>query len=165
MRIIGFDKFGAKLQNLPKVVMAEIDREIEDSADHWVELAKKDAPVDQGRLRNEIRAVEKGSHTYEIISGVEYSAYVEWGTKTKVKVPADIAGYAAQFRGGTGAGNAKEMIYAWMKRVGIPESAQYWVFISIIVTGINPHPYFFIQRPIVEKELIANISRILNSEH
>ncbi len=91
---------------------------------------------------------------------------MEWGTKTKVKVPADIATYASQFRGGgSSGGNVKLKIFEWMKRVGIPPERQYFVFISIITKGISPHPFFFIQRPIVEKALFTGVNNILKTEH
>ncbi len=159
----GFKEFDQKLKNLPKDLQEEVGFEVSDAGKNWEGLAKRSAPKDQGKLAQQIRSVDKGVMLTEIVANVDYAAYVEWGTKTKVRVPSDIADYAAQFRGGRSSGNAKEMIYAWMKRVGIPAQAQYIVFISIIVTGIRPHPYFFIQRPIVEKELFANIRRILNT--
>lgn len=98
----------------------------------------------------------------EVVSPAEYSAYVEWGTKTRVSVPPELQSYAAQFRGGKGAGDAKKMIYAWMDRVGVPKDRQWVVFISIITKGIHPHPFFFIQKPVVEKQLIGDIKAILN---
>lgn len=162
----GFKEFENKLKSLPKVIEQEIGGEIQDAAQNWSQRAKQAAPVDQGRLRQEINPVRKTELTYEVVCNVDYAAYLEWGTKTKVRVPADIAGYAAQFRGGrSGGGNAKEMIYAWMKRVGIPEGMQWIVFINIIVNGINPHPFFFIQMPQVKKEFITNIQNILNTPH
>jgi hypothetical protein len=104
--------------------------------------------------------------TAEIVSPVNYSAYIEWGTKTRVSVPSDVAGYAATFRGGgPGGGNAKAMIYEWMNRVGIAKEFQWITFINIIVKGIRPHPFFFIQRPIVEKQLIADLQAIVTTPH
>lgn len=162
----GFKEFEQKLKNLPSVVQKEVDLEVKDAGVNWEQRAKRDAPADQGRLRGAILSASRGLMKVEIVANVSYAAYVEWGTKTKVKVPADIAGYASQFRGGgAGGGNAKEMIFAWMKRVGIPPERQWFVFISIVTKGISPHPFFFIQRAIVEKELFSAINSILNTPH
>lgn len=57
----------------------------------------------QGILRNLISALplEKTSDGFVsgMVSGAKYSAYVEWGTGTKVDVPADLTEYAIQFKG------------------------------------------------------------------
>lgn len=161
----GFKEFEDKLRNLPKQLEKEIDFVVEDAAGLWEQRAKQDAPKDQGRLVQQISRKRVAVMNWEVVSPSEYSAYLEWGTKSRVSVPSDIAGYAAQFRGGTGSGDAKKMIYAWMARVGIPPEAQWPVFISIIVTGIKPHPYFFIQTPFVEKQLYNDIKQILTTEH
>lgn len=166
IKLSGFSEFDSKLKNLPKQITKEIGGNVQDAALNWAQRAKTDAPVDQGRLKNEIKPVARGALTYEVVANVDYAAYIEWGTKTKVSVPGDIAGYAAQFRGGrSSGGNAKEMIYAWMNRVGIPKDRQWIVFINIIVNGIRPHPFFFIQRPFVEKEFVSNVRNILKTEH
>jgi len=166
IQLSGFKEFRSKLTNLPKVLKEEVGGATLDAALLWEQLAKQAAPVDQGRLRNEIKGSQTGELTSQTVVNVDYAAYLEWGTKTKVSVPADIADYAAQFRGGgDGGGKAKQMIYAWMQRVGVPVEFQWPVFISIIVKGINPHPFFFIQRPEVERQFIKNIGEILNTEH
>lgn len=163
----GFDQFRNKLNNLPSVLKEEVGGETLQAAKMWEQSAKLAAPVDQGRLRNEIVGSQTGALSSQVVCNVEYAAYLEWGTKTKVSVPAEIADYAAQFRGaGPGGGpSAKVAIYAWMNRVGIPVEAQWFLFISIIVNGIKPHPFFFIQRPKVEIEYIKRVETILNTEH
>lgn len=164
--LTGFDEFSRKMENLPKVIEEEVSEEIKFAAKDWEGRATRSAPADQGRLRGAIKGFVIHPLEAEVVVNVEYAPYIEWGTKTKVRVPADIAGYAAQFRGArAGAGNAKRMIYAWMKRVGIAEEFWWPVFHSIITKGIKPHPFFFIQRPIIEKELIAHIKNILKTEH
>jgi HK97 gp10 family phage protein len=162
----GWKEFENKLNSLPKQLEKEVDFAVEDAAGLWEQKAKQDAPVDQGRLKQQISRKRVAAMNWEVVSPAEHSAWLEWGTKSKVRVPSDIAQYAAQFRGGgSGGGNAKTMIYAWMNRVGIPPEAQWAVFISIIVNGITPHPYFFIQRPFVQAQLDSDIKQILNTEH
>jgi HK97 gp10 family phage protein len=165
IQLRGFREFRAKLKSLPREVKQEIGFEVQDAAANWEGRAKRDAPKDQGFLSNHITSRKTGEMNAQIVSGADYSAYMEWGTKLRVRVPANIASYAAQFRGPTGRTGAKKAIYEWMRRVGIPEERQWIVFISIIVNGVKPQPFFFIQRPIVEKEFISSVRNILNTEH
>lgn len=162
----GFEGFRAKIKALPKVIQQEIGAETRFAARNWEGLAKRSAPTDQGRLRNEIRGLMVGPMRAEVVVNVNYAAYVEWGTKRKVKVPGELTAYAAQFRGGrSGAGNAKRMIYAWMNRVGVPKEAQWIVFFRIITEGIRPQPFFFIHKHKVEQDWVKRIKNILNTAH
>lgn len=164
--LTGFKEFEAKLVAMPAILKKEVDGEVQAASSHWATRAKQDAPVDQGFLKGQITSKSDGVMQAEVTSASSYSAYMEWGTKTRVQVPADLQAYAQQFRGGgPRAGNAKKMIYAWMDRVGIPTEFQWRVFISIIVKGVHPHPFFFIQRPIVQTFLDKNVQNILNTEH
>ncbi len=164
--LTGFKEFEDKLRRLPKVLAHEIDGEVEDAARLWDDLAKQDAPKDVGTLAGLISKRKNKDMDWEVASGAGYSAFIEWGTKSRVRVPADLAAYASQFRGGgAGAGNAKAFIYAWMKRKGIPEKFWWITFHSIITKGIHPHPFFFIQAPFVEKQLYTGVKRILTTEH
>lgn len=160
----GFKEFQDKLKRLPPTIKAEVDDVVQDAGATWEELAKQDAPKDQGLLAGQITNKSLGLMKNEVTSPSEYSAIQEWGSKTRVKVPAELQSYAAKFKGKPTGGDAKKMIYAWMNRVGIPEDRQWIVFISIITKGVHPHPYFFIQRPIVEKQFIADIKHILSVE-
>jgi len=162
----GFKEFENKLKNLPKDVKKEVGGETFAAAKNWEKRAKIAAPKDQGRLVGQIKGSQIGELASNVSVNVDYAPYEEWGTKSKVNVPPELASYAATFRGGgPGGGNARRMIYAWMDRVGIPKERQWFVFISIIVKGIRPHPFFFIQAPIVEKEFIKNVKNILETEH
>lgn len=162
----GYKELQGRLKKVDATVKKEIGFEVQDAGNHWARRAKQDAPKDQGRLVNEITTRKTAPLTSETVSGAEHSPYLEWGTLTRVKVPAELAGYALQFKGGgKGDGSAKEKIYAWMKRVGVSKDRQYFVFIAIITKGIRPHPYFFIQRPIIEKDYLQNIKRILETPH
>jgi hypothetical protein len=160
----GFKELEAKLRTMPKEVMAEIDAEVQDSAQLWEDRAKNDAPTDQGLLKGEIRS-RKIPGGWEVVSMAEYSPYLEWGTRSKVRVPPSLQAFAAQFRGTGQPGNAKEMIYAWCKRQGIPEERWWIIFLTIMIHGINPQPFFFVQRPVIEKELASALGKIVNTPH
>ena len=164
--LTGWKEFETKLAAMPKILESEVGGEVEDAGRLWADLAKEAAPVDVGFLRGSITSKQIAPMVNETTSPAEYSAWIEWGTKTRVRVPADLQAYASQFRGGGAkAGTAKQMIYAWMNRVGVPPQFQWPVFFSIITKGIHPHPFFFIQVPLVEKQLFTNVQKILTTEH
>lgn len=165
VKLTGWKEFENNLKTLPRHIKTEVSHAVKDAGDTWEERAKLAAPTDQGLLKGSITSKRTGEMSAEVTSPAEYSAYIEWGTKTRVKVPSELQAYAAQFRGGgKGAGNARLMIYAWMNRVGIPKERQWFVFISIVTKGIHPQPYFFIQRPFVEKQLLDDLKHITSAE-
>lgn len=164
--LTGWKEFEKKARELPSVLFSEIGGEVEDAGRLWASLAKRDAPKDVGFLAGQISSRRTGEMTAEATSEANYSAYIEWGTKTRVRVPSDLQAYAQQFKAqGAGAGNAKKMIFAWMERVGVPKERQWITFLSIIIKGIRPHPFFFIQMPVVQAQLDKNVQTILNTEH
>ena len=133
VNVIGFKEFQAKLKNLPKEISAIADAYVQDAGLQWEQRAKRAAPVDTGLLRGGIVSAKKGEMTVEITSNQLYSPYVEWGTGTRVKVPADLQAYAIQFKG--------------VKKV----------------VGRYPKPYFFIQKEPIKKELYEKLNKLLNT--
>lgn len=132
---IGFKEFKAKLESLPQEVQDQAEGFVEDAALKWAQLAKNDAPVgDTGYLQKYITAHPLAPMSWEVNSAMNYSPYVEWGTGTRVSVPSVLSTYAAQFKG--------------KKRT----------------IGRYPRPFFFIQVPLVEKELYDNIKKMLTTE-
>ena len=184
--LTGWKEFEAKAKNLPKVLQHEINGKVKEAADHWAGRAKQDAPIDDGHLVGLISTKKITEGDWEVISGASYSAYMEWGTKGRAKVPADLQNYASQFRG-AGGGSGKgfyDTILEWVKRKGFAaertksgavsksisstiaqEQAAFAIYLSIIRHGVRPHPFFFIQMPFVERGLFANVQNILNTPH
>lgn len=163
--ISGFKEFADKAKRMPKELEGEFDAVTELAADTWEQLAKRDAPTDVGFLKNGISHTKPAIMARDVVSASEYSAYMEFGTKLKVRVPAELSAYAAQFKGpGTGK-DPKKFIFAWAKRKGIDPEAWYPIYLSIMRTGVNPHPFFFVQKPIVEKQFITDLKQILETEH
>lgn len=61
--------------------------------------AKSKAPRYQSRLINSIRPIaSKNRLSVRVNTNVEYAPFVEFGTKSKVQVPAELAEYALQFK-------------------------------------------------------------------
>lgn len=164
----GFDQFAAKLKTLPVVVRKEVGGETLEAVRHWADLSRRMAPKDQGRLVNAIAYSKTGELSSQLTCNALQAPYMEWGTKTYVHVPAELSAYASQFigKGVKGARFAlQKALYAWMDRVGIPVEFQWVTYIRIVTRGVKPHPFFFPPKPIVQKEFISNVKRIIETEH
>lgn len=162
IEIKGLDKIIKKFGAIPKNVKEETDGVFAIAANDYVNRAVSDAPVDQGILKNEISSYKEKDLTYVVVSGAEWSAFIEFGTRSRVQVPSDLTAYAAQFKGGGISGKgAKQKIFDWCKRVGIPEEAWWSVFINVMTIGIHPHPFFFKHREEVFKQLLKDLNPAL----
>ena len=135
INIAGVKELQARLNSVSKEVHKEVLGEIKDAAQKWVALSKRDAPIDLGKLRQNITADISPSWGASVISNANYSPYIEWRTITKVDVPGELADYAIQFKGR-----------------GIRKNG-----------GIIPRPFFFKQRAVIEKMLIKNINNVLDN--
>lgn len=135
INIAGVKELQARLNNVSKEVHKEVLGEIKDAAQKWVAFSKRDAPIDFGKLRQNITADISPSWGASVISNAKYSPFIEWGTITKVDVPGELAEYAIQFKGR-----------------GIRKNG-----------GIIPRPFFFKQRAVIEKMLIKNINNVLDN--
>lgn len=126
LNIVGLKELQTKLQGLPKEISKEVSAIVESGAKEWVRGAKRDCKaVDNGFLRAGISYAPVSKTGYEVVSSANYSAYVEWGTITKVDVPAELSAYAIQFKG-----------------KGIRKNG-----------GMIPRPFFFKQRQQVKRLL------------
>ena len=65
--------------------------------------AQSRAPVDLGKLKQGIRAVELGESDFKIMTNATgyapYSAYIEFGTGKSVQVPSELKEIAIMFKG------------------------------------------------------------------
>lgn len=128
-----------KIKKAPARLKKECAAEIQFSGERFAELATKELSsgilnMPTGSLAGSIRPEKTGEFSCEVVAHKEYAPYIEWGTITKVNVPADLASYAIQFKG------------KGIKKTG----------------GIEPRPYFFKQEPIVRKETTDHIENILS---
>ena len=103
VEIRGLRELQARISSMPKNIHKQVSAVVEAGAKRWVQLAQNAAPVDQGKLKQGISykptASNPGSISFKIVSNAEYSAYMEWGTITKVNIPSGEEGYASQFKG------------------------------------------------------------------
>lgn len=186
--LTGWKEFEDKCKGLPAVLTKEIGNEVGAAAEYWQKLAINDSPIDQKFLRGLISAKVTGKMTAEVTSPSKYSSFMEWGTKSKKKVPAELSRYAATLPyNKTGDYYAfLKAILEWVERKGIASrfsvktqkklkhtkadnerivQAAEAIAFSIMRHGVNPHPYFFIQMPLVETKLKERVQNILNTEH
>ena len=153
LQVKGYEQLKKQLKNIPAHIVTEVDAELDAVSEDFVNRAVGDAPTDQRLLRNQITKKKVGPMRYEVVSGAEHSAFVEFGTRSKTQVPSGLQTYAAQFKGIKGRGDAKAIIYEWCRRNSVPEEAWFPIFIKIMTVGINPHPFFFKQMSQAEKQI------------
>lgn len=162
IEVKGLKELKKKFGRIPQNVTEEVDGVMSIAANDYVNKAVADAPVDQGILKNEISSFKEKELTYVVVSGAEWSAFIEFGTRSRVQIPSDLTAYAAQFKNAKiSSGDAKQRIFDWCKRVGLPEKAWYSVFINVMTIGIYPHPFFFKHRDEVYKQLLEDIKPAL----
>jgi HK97 gp10 family phage protein len=161
--INGLDALKDKLKSLTHDLKDDIRQEMNASAQVIEREAKRNAPNNVGFLVNGISHYQSGDMEYTVVSAAIYSAYVEFGTRTQVSVPAGLEEFANQYRNQPNASSlgAKEAIYNWCKSKGIEPSAWYPIFISIMVKGIKPHPFFFNGFLNEKPKLIERIKKIV----
>ena len=150
--------FGEKAEKLINAETQAIAFQIE--AD-----AKKLAPKNFGKLAQSISHLEVKPALYKVTVNELYGAYMEFGTGTKVSVPAEFADMAATFKGKK-QGSWKEGLEAikvWCKAKGIPEEAAYLIFAKILGAGINPQPFLYPAWVKGKKDYQNNLERLLKS--
>ncbi len=133
-----FKKFGDEgqktFENITKIQALEIALK-----------AKRKAPIDNGKLRQGITVEEVNKTTFIIAALEKYSAFIEFGTGRKAKIPEGWELIASKFRGKSlGSFNdGLENIKAWAIKKGIDPAAAYPIFISILKNGIEPKPFLY----------------------
>lgn len=158
IKVEGLDKVIQKIGSIPESVTQEVDVQMAMIANEFVNRAVADAPVYEGILKNEITFERRGDMDYVIVSGVEYSAFVEFGTRGRVNIPPGLEEYASQFRGaGKGAKDVKQTIFDWCKKKGIDQKLWQAIFIKIMTQGIEAHPFFFKQLPQAQADVLKNL--------
>ena len=120
MTVKGLDKLVGLLDKLPKTVQTELSAEMKVTADEIRDGAKRDAPVDEARVKNSISSKKVGLLMFEIVAQSNYAGYLEFGTKSNTVIPAGLESVASQLRGkSSSTGSPYEAIIKWVKRKGI----------------------------------------------
>jgi hypothetical protein len=153
IKVEGLEALKKKFGSLPKNVTDSLGAELRTVAEAYQNKAHESSPANHGLLRNLITVTQVSELNFEVVSGAPYSAFMEFGTRTKVSVPAELSAYASQFRNAKSTGDAKKEIFDWCKSKGIPKEAWYPIFIKIMTVGVTPHPFFFIHLPWAQTEV------------
>lgn len=185
--ITGFKELEEKIKKLPANLEKRMGDIVFHAAQTWSQGAKQAAPKNQGRLANEIQPVRKSSLRSEVVANNEYAHIMEWGSKSRVKVPSELQAYAATFRGKPTGGTLQQFflsILEWVdkkgvngrysvktrRRLGNANVRAYedydiaWAIVfSILRKGVKPQPFFFIQRPKVEKQFLDDLKQVLKN--
>lgn len=175
IKVEGLEALIQKFKSIPKAVKQELDAELHSVANEYENKAVSMAPRDQSLLIQGIKAHHEVLK-HEIVSSAPYSAYLEFGTKSRAKIPPDLATYASQFRGkGNGGGKGfYDSILEWVKRKGITgtynvktrrregskidkqiedEQVAFAIYLSIMRHGIHAQPFFFPHLPWAQAEV------------
>lgn len=168
---IGLDQFRGQIESAKKVIQAEVSAEIQTAAMEFEGLAKRSASDfgDRGTLRQSIGHRQIDAFNYEVFVGTFYAPFIEFGTKSKARVPAGLEDVAAQFRGqkGSGALSLIEAIKGWVKRKGIASGKEldrvaFVIARSIYRNGISPRPFFYKHITPVRTKLFSRLQTILS---
>jgi HK97 gp10 family phage protein len=122
LKLDGVQETLNKLKNVNNKITREIDRELRAGANDIEKDAKRMAPANFGELRNSIGTEKVGLMRYSVFADAYHAPYIEFGTKKKTKVPADMSAVATAVKGRPKRGTFAEMvdnIQEWIKKKGI----------------------------------------------
>lgn len=173
LTIGNLDKVLAEIKSYPQDIDKIINNEFKAFALGTSNDAKRNAPVNEGALRESIN-FSVSNLSVAVGAYIEYAAYLEFGTKSfagayVASLPDDWQAFAAEFKG-TGEGTFADLlksIMKWVQLKGIAtgkdiNQAAYLIARKIVREGIHAQPFLY---PAFEKnklELIANLKAQLN---
>lgn len=160
----GISQTIAKLQAFGKDIEKKIDLELEAIAFQVEADAKKLAPKNFGKLAQSISHKKVKNLVWKVTVNEIYGAYLEFGTGTKVRVPAEFAEMAKSFQGKKGTGTFKdalEAIKVWCRSRGIDEKAAYPILAKILGAGVNAQPFLYPAYKKGEKDLLKNLEKLV----
>jgi|TARA_R110002049_G_scaffold218391_1_gene389877 HK97 gp10 family phage protein len=99
--IKGLQELLKKFKTLDKEIVQNVEDIMEGAAKNIEEDAKVAAPVDFGKLRQGIKLepIAGKEMGYRVVAKEKYSAFMEFGTGGRVKVPTELKEVAIQFKG------------------------------------------------------------------
>lgn len=153
----------SELQKFGKDVEKIIDAETEAIAFQIEGDAKKLAPKNFGKLAQSISHSKPKPLQRKVTVNELYGAYMEFGTGTKVNVPAEFKEMANSFKGQkTGSfQQGLESIRVWCRAKGIDEKFAYVIFAKILGAGVNPQPFLYPAWIKGKKDYLNNLNKLL----
>ena len=139
------------------------EAELKATALETLQTAKILAPVDRGGLVQSMAMEPVSKDEYKIGNNKDYAPYVEFGTGAKAYIPPDFKEMAAQFKGATGESWEKGLaeITRWCIKKGIPESAAYPIFMSILKNGIYASPFLWPAFKFGREDLVDRLEQVV----
>lgn len=165
MKIIGTSKVIFELRAKKKGIDKQIDDITQANAIEMAGDATKRAPEAFGKLKQSISYSKVADLKWKANTNKVYAAYMEFGTGTKVQIPAEFSDMAKSFQSG-GKGNFKqalENIKLWCKKKGIDEKAAYPILLSILRVGVNPQPFFYPAWVVTKKRYVKDLENLLKT--
>lgn len=163
--IKGISSTIAQIRSFGKDAEKMIDAETEEIAFQIEGDAKKLAPKNFGKLAQSISHSKTKFLQRKVTVNEMYGAYMEFGTGTKVKVPAEFKDMAVSFKGQK-IGTFKqglEAIKVWCRAKGIDEKAAYPIFAKILGAGVNPQPFLYPAYVKGKKDYLDNLTKLLKN--
>lgn len=188
IRIEGAEGLQKFLANLPQEIAEEVDAVFEAGAMKVAQIAKQNAPKDEGIIANSISHKQAALMKWEVVSPRKYAVFQEFGTKKYKQIPAGLEGVANSYvkgEGGTFADLLKN-ITAWVKRKGISGTysvktrrrtgsqkngqrmiedleVAYPIALNIARNGLKPKPSFFPAFNQVKPEIIQQTKQAISN--
>lgn len=163
--IKGVDQVIRELRKYGNDMEKLIDAETNDVALQIEADAKRLAPKNFGKLAQSISKEKIKESQYKISTQEMYAGYMEFGTGTKVSIPAEFKDMAATFKGNkTGTyQQGLESIKLWCKAKGIDEKYAWVIFATILGAGVNPQPFLYPAWIKGKKDYLDNLKKLLNN--
>lgn len=185
LKVQGISQFQKKLNGLPAKLQKEVAGEIEDSARKVNAKQIRLVPVDEGGIKQSTGYKKTKPLETELFSNKVYTPFMEFGTKSRASIPAELTAYAKQFNKKGPKLTFEEflkIITDWVRRKGIAgtysvktkrrlgskttkadedSQAAYPIAVSILNKGVHPHPFFF--QPFFDerKALVERVRKIV----
>lgn len=161
--IKGIPEVIKELRAIGKDMEKLIDAETHDIAMQIEADAKKLAPANFGKLAQSISSEKVKESTYKVSTQEFYAGYMEFGTGTKVSIPAEFKEMAASFKGKKGSyAEGLASIKLWCKAKGIDEKYAWVIFATILGAGVNPKPFLYPAWIKGKKDYLDNLKKLLS---
>lgn len=184
--IQGLKGIQKKIKNLPNQLRKEVGGEINASVREINSKQLRAIPIDEGGLKQQTGFRKVDELEYELFSGKHYAPFMEFGTKSRTRVPPELREFASQFNlkgPQIGFDAFLKIITDWVHRKGIAgrfsvktrrrlgskttqeaedRATAYPIALSILRKGVHPHPFFF--DPVFKEraELIKRVKKIID---
>lgn len=176
-----------KMEDEKAKLLLQVDEVIEARANEMATMAKRLAPVDMGGLRANTGYKKNGFLSYELYSNLFYAPYIEFGTKTYVKVPPELKENAEKARQQKNKGDFGDFILAlakWVRRKGLAGTAikrtktgkvrkdrkatesneinlAYQIAYVIMKKGIKRQPFIYPAFMMYKNKLINDVAKLM----